>query len=150
MLRSLVVPVGCYLIGTLVGSLHYRFAPASAGSILLLLLTLFYGAFSLFGPLLTVASSFGFGLLTGGISAALLTDFSAAGLVCLLFLVFLLAPFLLMLAAVGLRCALSYIELLMAWRRENDFSLLTGRLFLALAASVAAVLLYGTLVRLLL
>ncbi|MBQ3077208.1 MAG: hypothetical protein IJC43_05070 [Clostridia bacterium] len=148
--RALILPVGCYLLGTLVGSLHYEFSPEAAGSMLLLLLLLFYGAFSLFGPVITVAACFAFGLLTGGISAGLLSDLTLTGLLCLLFLVFLLAPCLLLLAGFGLRSALGFAELLLLSGKDRGFSPLTGRLFLMSAVSLAAVLLYRLLVRLLL
>ena len=134
--RTLILPVGCYIIGTLVGSLYCDIAPPATGLMLLLLTLLFCSSFSLFGVLLT-----GLGLLTGGIFASLFHPFTWLSLLSLLPMAFLLAPCLLLLASFSLQSSLFFIQAVAASRREAALRQLVVRLVLCTAAALSVILL---------
>ena len=139
--RTLILPVGCYIIGTLVGSLYCDIAPPATGLMLLLLTLLFCSSLSLFGVLLTGLGCFGFGLLTGGIFASLFHPFTWLSLLSLLPMAFLLAPCLLLLASFSLQSSLFFIQAVAASRREAALRQLVVRLVLCTAAALSVILL---------
>ena len=145
--RMLILPVGCYLIGTLLGSVYCDFKPPATGWMLLLLTLLFCSSFSLFGVLLSGVGSFGFGLLTGGIFANLFRPFSLLSLLSLLPMAFLLAPCLLLLASTALQASIYLIKIVAASRKEAALRNLVVRLLLCTAATLSAILLCMLLAR---
>ena len=139
--RTLILPVGSYIIGTLIGSLYCDVAPPATGWMLLLLTLLFCSSFSLFGILLSGVGCFGFGLLTGGIFAHLFHPFTWLSLLSLLPMAFLLAPCLLLLASFSLQSSLFFIQAVAASRKEATLRHRVVRLLLCAAATLSIILL---------
>lgn len=133
-----VLPLLCYLAGTLLGANTPSNRLPALLPFVFLLAILFYAAFSLFGVFLSSCAMLAFGYLSGGCFIYLFQSFSFSHFLLLFPLAFLLAPCFLLLAVAANGSSLFLIRHLAMTEHDTQFRALARRLFLCLAAAGCA------------